>query len=560
LKKKSSNEKFVFLNTLPILSDSNLGTFEELYLLSKDRLDIIVIDIVSPSNPFTSINGDRTFYANFGTYNVSLVWSDLFEKLTSLLIDTEHLTIIFKDSRLLILINEFYRKKRCNLIYLGEMKKEVYLYKDVVTFIPFANSKQIIKNLYASMFSEYPVHQDNPQFIIHSCEYFRGCDLICMEILYFVPFDSPFEIKHFDSSFQIKVDGVDLEMLQNVSIKTEYVNLRSSKLKLNFVLGRQHSIDSLILDVVTKDKNTVSSLFSFSSFNKHIVDEQIVSIKKGLDGNVVFTSWLDESTNISVVNNEKNKEELSHDEHSLVQHLFSHDIDSKALDDMKDQKRGEKLWVIGNGPSVRIEHLEALKNMNTVCFNRFYLSNNLTDFRPTYTVSADKQMIKDFGDEIVNKSGGTVFLATDVFPNLNSEDYIWLKQIVCYPSPFSQNPKNFVTSGASSVYVALQIAWYMGYREFYLYGHDFQFNFEIDSSSKDVYKSAIGDNNHFIENYRSGLPWCPPEIKNIFTSLFSARCFIEENGGEIINTTPGGNLNIFKRKAFNQCITDMVEN
>jgi hypothetical protein len=222
---------------------------------------------------------------------------------------------------------------------------------------------------------------------------------------------------------------------------------------------------------------------------------------------------------------------------------------SPKLHAMKDKFAGETAWLIGNGPSVRIEDLDQLEGRICFAFNRFYLAYDDTRLRPQFTISGDRQMIEDFGDEMMERSGGTLCLAQDEPPELTG-DYCWLRQVVGFPSLFSKDASARVTPGGSSVYVALQVAYWLGIRNFYVYGADFTFTFDRASGTGDSMRTATGDGNHFIKNYRSGKPWCPPAILNIMTAFLAARALMEAEGGFIRNATRGGALETFERIDF----------
>ncbi|MBJ3778779.1 motility associated factor glycosyltransferase family protein [Acuticoccus mangrovi] len=223
------------------------------------------------------------------------------------------------------------------------------------------------------------------------------------------------------------------------------------------------------------------------------------------------------------------------------------------LQALKDTLAGQTAWIIGNGPSVRLEDLDRLGDAVTFCFNRFHLAYENTTLRPRFTISADQQMIEDFGDEILDRSSGTVFFAHSSPPSLTG-DYLWLRQVPGFPSLFSKNAPYRVAPGGASAYVALQVAYYMGIRKFYFYGTDFKFTFDKNGDSKDRFRAATGDGNHFIKNYRSGKAWCPPSIQNILPSFYAARLLMEAEGGFIKNATRGGVLEVFERIDFDEAL------
>ncbi|MGQ9369006.1 glycosyltransferase [Azospirillum sp. ST 5-10] len=221
---------------------------------------------------------------------------------------------------------------------------------------------------------------------------------------------------------------------------------------------------------------------------------------------------------------------------------------SRRLAGLRDVHAGRTAWLIGNGPSVRPEDLDRLRGEITFGFNRFHLAHGMTALRPTYTVTGDRQMIEDFGQEIVDRSGGTVFVADAEPPELVG-DFVWLRQIAHHPPLFSFDPAEFVSPGGSSLFVAMQLAYFMGIRTFHVYGADFRFVYER-SGSGDKFRTATGDNNHFIPNYRSNRPWCPPSFRDICPAFLAARVLMESGGGWIRNATRGGLLEIFERADF----------
>ncbi|MEJ8574211.1 hypothetical protein [Microbaculum marinum] len=237
---------------------------------------------------------------------------------------------------------------------------------------------------------------------------------------------------------------------------------------------------------------------------------------------------------------------------SETERLFNRTGDPD-LERYRDVHRGEVAWLVGNGPSVRHDDLERLAGKLTFGFNRLYLAYEKMAFRPTYVVSGDLQMIRDFGEDMVRRSAAPVFLSCEDRPELDAP-FTWLRQVTCFPSVFSLDPTSYVTAGGSSVYVAMQLAYFMGVREFYLYGADFRFTYSRTASNGDRNRSAVGDNNHFIKNYRAGRPWSPPELRNISASFLTADIFMRLQGGMVRNATRGGSLEIFERVPFEDAV------
>ena len=235
--------------------------------------------------------------------------------------------------------------------------------------------------------------------------------------------------------------------------------------------------------------------------------------------------------------------------------------DRARLELLKDKHRGQIGFLIGNGPSVRTEDLETLCNRITFCFNRFHLAYNRMSFRPTYTVSADFAMIKDFGPQMVRESEGTVFLASKTRPEIPG-DFIWIgTKYKAPPLVFSKKIFHHAAIGGASLNVAIQLGYFMGIHRFVLYGVDHEFKYKtVPNPANDTYCIAQGDDNHFIKNYRTEKLWCPPNMEMIEKSFTWADRYLRKRGGWLINATRGGKLNVLERKNFEEatCLPDIA--
>ena len=222
---------------------------------------------------------------------------------------------------------------------------------------------------------------------------------------------------------------------------------------------------------------------------------------------------------------------------------------NRKIGSLKDKHKGEIGFLIGNGPSVRIEDLERLQDKVTFCCNRFYLAYDRMKFRSTYLVSTDKQMIRDFGAEMVAMHPGEVFFVSDESPNILG-DFIWFRSISRTPIEFSENVYHFVMPGGGTLITAIQIGHHMGITKFVLYGVDHSFKFETNENAKDIWESARGEGNHFIQNYRCGKPWAPPVLWQAEGAFLSCHVFLQARGGWLKNATRGGKLEVLERIDF----------
>lgn len=226
-----------------------------------------------------------------------------------------------------------------------------------------------------------------------------------------------------------------------------------------------------------------------------------------------------------------------------------------AAEALKDIHRGKRGWMIGNGPSVRLEDLDAVPDDDVkFCFNRFFKCYGDTRLREDYVVSADMLMIDDFGQEMVDLSAGLPLFCRHRAITEVSGKFVELTPGDTYLPLFSYDPTRFVSIGGSSVFVAMQMAYWMGIRELFLYGMDFSFSMTLGRDPRYKFPVSFDDNNHFIKGYRDAKPWCPPTWRDISAGFLNARAAFELDGGRIRNATRGGKLEIFERVAFEEAV------
>ncbi|MBT4922854.1 MAG: DUF115 domain-containing protein [Rickettsiales bacterium] len=223
-------------------------------------------------------------------------------------------------------------------------------------------------------------------------------------------------------------------------------------------------------------------------------------------------------------------------------------IRSRAKAELRSYKnlhKGKKVIIIGNGPSVRLEDLEQFKDYVTFSCNRFHLCYKDTGFRPTYTVCIDPNMIRDFGHDIAKNCENDLFISSsNITKNHDNAKYIYRHRTL--PFVFSEDVAEYVSNGSSVVCVAMQIACYMGAKEIYLYGVDHSFEYSKGAALWDS-KSVRGDNNHFIDNYRSNKKWRAPQTEEIEDSYQMCKAWLKEHDISIFNISRKTKLDIFPK-------------
>ncbi|MBQ2753169.1 MAG: DUF115 domain-containing protein [Firmicutes bacterium] len=236
---------------------------------------------------------------------------------------------------------------------------------------------------------------------------------------------------------------------------------------------------------------------------------------------------------------------------------YKYTSDAEFIRGLKDSHEGERCFIIGNGPSLKIEDLDLLKDEFCFAFNRIFQVFDKTEWRPDIYMCVDKNVFKDSCNDLydfefpilltsevkgmggLDKKKNVVFVENYVPFLINR--YKRTKDI-----PFSTDASVCMYGGATVTYTALQLAVYMGFKSIYLLGIDNSYSHTVDS------KGRISVDNK-VRNYFDGLktmPYTLQAIETVNAAYESAAKFAGENGLKIINATRGGNLKNFPRASL----------
>lgn len=228
---------------------------------------------------------------------------------------------------------------------------------------------------------------------------------------------------------------------------------------------------------------------------------------------------------------------------------YNPDYQNKKLEKYKNMYLGKRCFVIGNGPSLKMNDLDRLKSNNEVCFgsNGIYHAYDKTNWRPDYYVIVDFIRYKESYNTIKFFSGEKMFVRK--FYNMEGMEYNRDSNIFNSPPQksyfeFSGDITKAIYSGATVTYNMLQIAAYMGFSEIYLLGVDFSFDTLVSKGT-----------NHFDARYES-----TSKMKDIFhhdenlAAYQAAEAYSREHGFRIYNATRGGKLEVFERVNFDEIL------
>ena len=221
--------------------------------------------------------------------------------------------------------------------------------------------------------------------------------------------------------------------------------------------------------------------------------------------------------------------------------------------DYKNIHRGERCFIIGNGPSLTIHDLELLSNEITFAANGIFRMFEDTQWRPTYYIVSDSDVAA------TNIEGISKVKCRQKFIEMRSmayRDQIKECVFICTDPTFIVNIYNinphiqeditkYLSNGGSVMFTIIQLALYMGFTEMYLIGQDFSMpyykdRFGLPHKTETTVTHAGKINAPFkrIYLYRD-------TMLNAFTT---SRQYCEAHGVKIINASRGGKLEVFERE------------
>jgi hypothetical protein len=215
---------------------------------------------------------------------------------------------------------------------------------------------------------------------------------------------------------------------------------------------------------------------------------------------------------------------------------------------MKDIHRGERCFIIGNGPSLKNTDLTRLRDEYTFGMNRIYLMFPELGFTTTYFVSVNSLVIEQCAQEI-RALPMPKFLSWRSRRLIQpTEDTIFLHTTYSGPK-FARDARGRLWEGATVTNVALQLAFHMGFSQAILIGVDH--NFSAQGKPNTTVVSQGDDRDHFHAGYfGKGFRWQLPDLETSERGYRMAREAYEADGRQVLDATVGGKLTVFPKVPY----------
>ena len=157
----------------------------------------------------------------------------------------------------------------------------------------------------------------------------------------------------------------------------------------------------------------------------------------------------------------------------------------KRLRLLKNHYIGKRCFIIGNGSSLRMEDLDLLKNEITIASNRIYNVFPHTIWRPTVYMVEDPDGLSEMFPNILGQNIPMIIVpfsmkdetskTQNIFYGFWTNGKFIVNRYNDRTSHISEDIAHHFSCGYTVTFSAIQLAIYMGMREIYLLGVDFNY-------------------------------------------------------------------------------------
>lgn len=223
---------------------------------------------------------------------------------------------------------------------------------------------------------------------------------------------------------------------------------------------------------------------------------------------------------------------------------------------MKDSHKGERCFLIGNGPSLSPDDLHMLKDEYTFGTNMVYKIFDQTDWRPSFHCVSDSIYATKLRDELYNNVKSPLFTIEKTYHKMTKRtlETTYVHTIASERYRVKGNIFAYCMVKATVLSLAAEFAFHMGFSEIYLLGVDctnphaagghFTDNYttkEIAQTDISRIKTRMNKENVTTEQIGEHI------IDRSLVVYRLLKKYADRHGIKIYNATRGGNLEVFPR-------------
>lgn len=226
----------------------------------------------------------------------------------------------------------------------------------------------------------------------------------------------------------------------------------------------------------------------------------------------------------------------------------------QRLTALRDRHRGERCFILGNGPSLGTMDLAPLRDEFTFGLNRAYLLFDRLGFPTSWLVTVNDLVVEQCADDLDALTIPTFTTWRNRRHVTFDEHYVFLRTAEERRGlSFSKRPDRWIFQGSTVTFVAMQLAFWFGFEHVVLIGVDHSFTTTGTPHTEVV--SETGDPDHFDPHYFGpGFRWQLPDLDTSELSYELARNVFAAEGREIVDATIGGKLDVFRKVDYESLV------
>lgn len=209
------------------------------------------------------------------------------------------------------------------------------------------------------------------------------------------------------------------------------------------------------------------------------------------------------------------------------------------------KRRSDTCVIVGNGPSLNKTDLSLLQGQDVIVSNNVFLSSELLKYATYFTV-VNYLVAEQSAPHINRLEGVAKVLPYWISYCLNPGTNTYLVDAVGRPE-FSKDIFKNMSWRHTVTFFNLHLAYGLGYRKVVMIGFDHNYKQPKGIVEQEVIQSYEEDENHFHPGYFRGKRWQAADVDMMDEMYRLAKEAFHEDGRVVINSTVGGNLELFPR-------------
>lgn len=214
----------------------------------------------------------------------------------------------------------------------------------------------------------------------------------------------------------------------------------------------------------------------------------------------------------------------------------------------RNRHEGERGVLVANGPSLNDMDLSFLRHEICIGLNKIFLGFRRFRFYPRYYVAVNRKVIEQSVEEIKALSA-VKFISSRGKDLIGENALTYLIETANRPERFYHDIAEGVQEGWTVTYAALQIAFFLGFKEIVIIGMDHRYFYSGEPNQAQVLEGE--DPNHFSPDYfGGGQTWDNPDLARSGLAYRFARREFEKADRRIIDATLNGACSVFEKADY----------